>query len=148
MPPFWATLRHEYTHAVVRDLSRGNCPVWLNEGLAELQGRQELNPPLTELGRAIRTGGYLPLRKLENGFTSLGSSEVRLAYEESYAVVNFMVSSYGWYRVRGILTYIGEGLPVGEAINRGLADLGLDYDGVFGEWLEYMKREYGGEKQG
>ncbi|ABB32161.1 Tetratricopeptide TPR_2 repeat protein [Geobacter metallireducens RCH3] len=147
-PDLRATLRHEYTHAVVRDLSRGNCPVWLNEGLAELQGRQELNPPLTELGRAIRTGGYLPLRKLENGFTSLGSSEVRLAYEESYAVVNFMVSSYGWYRVRGILTYIGEGLPVGEAINRGLADLGLDYDGVFGEWLEYMKREYGGEKQG
>lgn len=147
-PELRATLRHEYTHAVVRELTKGNCPVWLNEGIAELQGRQELNPPLTELGRAVRSGGYLSLRKLERGFTSLGSTEVRLAYEQSYAVVNFMVSSYGWYRVRGILAYLGEGLTVDEAISKGLADLSLTYDGVFGEWLEYMKREFGGEKQG
>ena len=143
-PELRATLRHEYTHAVVRELAKGNCPVWLNEGIAELQGRRELNTPLTELGKAVRTGGYLPLKQLEKSFTSMGSREVRLAYEQSYAVVNFMVSSYGWHRVRNILNHLGEGLTTGEAISRGLADLSLDYDGVFREWLEYMKREFGG----
>ncbi|MRR36373.1 tetratricopeptide repeat protein, partial [bacterium] len=123
-----ATLRHEYTHAVVRELTKGNCPVWLNEGIAELQGRHELNTPLAELGSAARTGEYLPLRKLEGGFTSLGSREVRLAYEQSYAVVNFMVSAYGWHRMRGILQHLGEGLAIGDAISRGLSDLSLDYD--------------------
>lgn len=146
-PELRATLRHEYTHAVVRELTRGNCPVWLNEGIAELQGRQELNTPLKELARAVRTGEYLPFRKLEMGFASLGTREVLLAYEQSYALVNFMVSSYGWHRVKGILTNLGEGLTVGEAISSALSDLSMDYDGVVGEWQAHMKHEFGG-KQG
>lgn len=147
-PELRATLRHEYTHAVVRELTRGNCPVWLNEGIAEIQGRQEMNTPLAELGRAARTGEYLPLQRLEKGFTSLGSREVRLAYEQSYAAVNFMVSTYGWHRLRSILANLGEGLTVSEAISRGLADLSLDYEGVYREWQDYMAREFGGGKQG
>lgn len=146
-PELRATLRHEYTHAVVRELTRGNCPVWLNEGIAELQGRQELNAPLAELGRVVRTGEYLPLRKLEKGFTSLGTNEVRLAYEQSYAVVNFMVTAYGWHRIREILTSLGEGMAIEQSVVRGLADLGLDYDGIVGEWKAYMMREFGGSKQ-
>uniref|UniRef100_A0A831XDD0 Tetratricopeptide repeat protein n=1 Tax=Geobacter metallireducens TaxID=28232 RepID=A0A831XDD0_GEOME len=146
-PELRATLRHEYTHAVVRELTRGNCPVWLNEGIAELQGRQELNPPLVELGRVVRTGEFLPFRQLEKGVASLGTREVHLAYEQSYALVNFMVSAYGWQRVRAILTNLGKGMAVEPAIAEGLADLGLDYEGIVDEWQKYMMREYGGGRQ-
>lgn len=143
-PELRATLRHEYTHAVVRELTRGNCPVWLNEGIAELQGRQELNTALVELGRVVKTGEYLPFRHLEKGFAPLGTPEVRLAYEQSYALVNFMVSAYGWHRVRTILINLGEGMAIEAAIVGALADLGLDYEGILGEWRAYMMREYGG----
>lgn len=146
-PELRATLRHEYTHAVVRELTRGNCPVWLNEGIAGLQGRQELNTPLVELGRVVKTGEFIPFRHLEKGFASLGAREVRLAYEQSYALVNFMVSTYGWHRVRTILTNLGEGMEIEPAIVGGLADLGLDYEGIVGEWRAYMKREYGGRSE-
>ena len=146
-PELRATLRHEYTHAVVRELTRGNSPVWFNEGIAELQGRMELNSPLVELGKAVKTGNFLPLRELEASFAGLGGHEVRLAYEQSYAGVNFMVSSYGWHRVRAILTNLGEGITIDQAISKGLVDLGLGYDGVVAEWKEYMVREYGGERK-
>ncbi|WP_306535127.1 peptidase MA family metallohydrolase [Geobacter sp.] len=146
-PELRATLRHEYTHAVVRELTKGNCPVWLNEGIAELQGRLESNTPLAELGKAAKRGEFLALRRLEAGFTGLGNREVRLAYEQSYAVVNFMVLTYGWHRVRSILVNLGEGLAIDQAFIKGLSDLSLDLDGVFGEWKEYMKREYGGEQE-
>ncbi|WP_298270537.1 tetratricopeptide repeat protein [Geobacter sp.] len=143
-PELMATLRHEYTHAVIRDLTKGNCPTWLNEGIAELQGRLENNTPLVELGRAAREGRFIPLKTMERPFTALGAGEVRLAYEESYAVVNFMVTTYGWYRVRSILTALGDGQTIEAAIASGLKDFGLNYDGVMGEWRAYMAREYGG----
>jgi len=146
-PELRATLRHEYTHAVVRELTKGNCPVWLNEGIAELQGRLESNTPLAELGKTAKTGEFFALRRLEAGFTGLGNREVRLAYEQSYALVNFLVSTYGWHRVRSILLNLGEGLAIDQAFIKGLSDLSLDLDGVFGEWKEYMKREYGGEQK-
>lgn len=141
-PELRATLRHEYTHAVVRDLTRGNCPSWLNEGIAELQGRQEFNPPLTELGRVIRTGDFIPLHALEGNFSSLGEKQIRLAYEESYAAVNYLVTTYGWYRVKAILLNLGEGMTIEQALTRGLADFTLTYDDFSNEWRDAMKREF------
>ncbi|RNC67845.1 MAG: tetratricopeptide repeat protein [Desulfuromonadales bacterium] len=146
-PDLRATLRHEYTHAVVRDLTKGNCPTWLNEGLAELQGRQEHNTPLVELVNAARGGEIFSLKGLEGSFASLEGRQVRLAYEQSYAVVNFMVAAYGWHRVRIILGNLGAGKQVADAITLGLADLGLDYDGVIGEWRQYLQRELSGMAQ-
>lgn len=146
-PELKGTLRHEFTHAVVRELTKGNCPVWLNEGIAELQGRLEFNAPLPELDKALKTGEFIPLKNMEEGFTTLGINEVRLAYEQSYALVNFMVTTYGWHRVRAILSNLGDGLPIDKAIATGLDDLGLTYEGVFDEWRAYMAREYGGKKE-
>lgn len=145
-PDLRGTLRHEYTHAVVREISKGNCPVWLNEGIAELQGRLEFNTPLRELEKAVRTGEFIPLQRLEAGFTALGTSEVHLAYEQSYALVNFMVATYGWHRMRTILSNLGEGMPIDKAFAGGLDDLGLNLEGVFDEWKAYMVREFGGKR--
>ena len=138
-PRLRATLRHEYTHAVIRDMTKDNCPTWLNEGIAEFQGRQEYNPPLTELPRAVREGRLLPLRSLEQGLSTLSDREVALAYEQSYALINFMVTSYGWHRVQAILLALGSGATVDAAINSGLADYGLNYDGMVKEWREQLR---------
>ncbi|KIE42184.1 MULTISPECIES: peptidase MA family metallohydrolase [Geobacter] len=143
-PDIRATLRHEYAHAVVIDLTRGNCPTWLNEGIAEIQGRLEYSPPLGELGKAAKRGEFLPLKRLEGSFAGLEGNEVRLAYEQSYSLVNFIVSAHGWHRVRMVLEYLGNGLPLGKAMNRAFADVGLDYDGLFAQWRDHALREFGG----
>lgn len=143
-PELRATLRHEYTHAVVIDLTRGNCPTWLNEGIAEIQGRLEHNPPLGELGKAVKSGDLLPLKRLDGYFMGLEGSEVRLAYEQSYSFVDFLVSSHGWHRIRIVLENLGSGFQAGEAMNRAFADVGTDYDGLFTQWREHITRELGG----
>jgi len=143
-PDIRATLRHEYVHAVVIDLTRGNCPTWLNEGIAEIQGRLEYNPPLGELEKAAKRGEFLPLKRLEGSFAGLEGGEVRLAYEQSYSLVDFIVSAHGWHRLRMVLEDLGSGLSLGAAMNRAFADVGLDYDGLFGQWRDHVLREVGG----
>ncbi|HZV83035.1 MAG TPA: tetratricopeptide repeat protein [Geobacteraceae bacterium] len=137
-------LYHEYTHVVVQEITHGNCPTWLNEGLAELEGRKIFNQSLGELGKAAKQSQYIPFNRLEKGFTDLASREAALAYQQSYALVNFMVSSYGWPKVGEILSGLGSGMTIVDAVKKALGDFGLDYDGMIAEWSAYMKREFGG----
>lgn len=137
-------LYHEYTHVVVQEMTHGNCPTWLNEGLAELEGRKIFNHPLGELGKAAKSSQYLPFTRLEKGFTDLSTRDAALAYQQSYSLVNFMVSSYGWPKVGEILSGLGNGLTIAAAVKKALGDFGLDYDGMIAEWNAYMKREFGG----
>jgi tetratricopeptide (TPR) repeat protein len=141
-PMLQGVLFHEYTHVLVSELTHGNCPTWLNEGLAELSGRSKFNQPLSDLVRAVRQGALLPLAKLEGGFGSLGAREVALAYQQSYSVVSFMVKTYGWYKVKEVLVYLGSGLKIEAAMKKAFGDFGLDYGGVVQEWQGYVAREF------
>ena len=136
-------LYHEYTHVVVRELTNGNCPTWLNEGLAEAEGRREFNQPLHELPKALKGGSVLPIASLEGAFTALGGTQARLAYEESYSVVNFMLATYGWYNVREILVNLGKGMTIASAVAKGLANFSVDYPRLEQEWRDYLRREVG-----
>ena len=138
-----SVLFHEYTHVVVQEITHGNCPTWLNEGLAELEGRKLFNHPLVELGKAAKSGAFIPFEKMEAGFTSLSSKEAALSYQQSYSLVNFMVDSYGWPKVTEILQNLGAGMGSAAAIKKAMADFGLDFDGVIEEWRRQMVREYG-----
>lgn len=130
-PGLKALLMHEYTHVVVQDITHGTCPTWLNEGLAEVEGRREYNPPLGELSEAVRGGGLIPFKSLEGSFASLSGRRVVLAYEESYGFVNYLVTVYGWPRITELLADLAGGMPVETALR---AVYGNDYDGLAGEW--------------
>ncbi|GFE58943.1 peptidase MA family metallohydrolase [Geobacter sp. AOG1] len=136
-------LVHEYTHVVVFEMTKGNCPTWLNEGVAELEGRKEFNQPMAELGRVARHGGFLSFPLLERPFSTLSDKQVALAYQQSYALVNFMVARYGWQKIQEILRLLGNGKSVSDAIGVALADYGVDYSGVVTEWQGNMNKEYG-----
>ena len=135
-------LFHEYTHVVVHLITSGNCPVWLNEGLAELEGHRESGYQLNELARAVKQGNLLPLSTLEHSFSALSTREASLAYQQSYSLVNYMVSTYGWYKVKDILLALGTGKKISAAISTALDDLGVDYPSVYQEWLSAAQREF------
>lgn len=139
-PPMRGVLYHEYTHVVIFDLTRGNCPLWLNEGIAEMFGRMQYNRPLGELGRAARKGTFADFKKLESSFSGLTQPDASLAYQQSYAMVNYIVTTYGWHRVKQILVGLGSGMKVDEAIAAALKDYSLTYDGLVQEWKGYMER--------
>jgi tetratricopeptide (TPR) repeat protein len=144
-PQLKAVLAHEYTHVVVQEITHGNCPTWLNEGLAELEGRKIFNHPLAELAKATASGKLLQFARMENGFTNLGSREAALAYQQSYSFVNFMVTAYGWPKVIDLLQQYGTGLKTADAMKKVMVDFGLDYEGVVEEWRGFLKREYSGK---
>lgn len=143
-PQLKGVLFHEYSHVVVQELTRGNVPTWLNEGIAELQGRRLFNHPMAELGRVAKSGNPVSTDFLTKPFIGMDTRQAGLAYQESYALVNFMVQSYGWHKVREILLLLGGGEKIESAVGKALADFGLDYQGVMREWQSYMAREFGG----
>jgi len=142
-PQLRAILFHEYAHVVIHELTRGNVPTWLNEGLAEYEGRRELNPPMAELGKAAKHRGYLTFPALEGSFGAFNNRQAALAYQQSYSMVNYMIGAYGWYNVREILVNLGKGMPVDAAIKKALNGFSLDYPGVVVEWQAYMQKEFG-----
>ncbi|KAF0218312.1 MAG: TPR repeat-containing [Geobacteraceae bacterium] len=142
-PLLKGVLFHEYTHVVVHELTNGNCPTWLNEGLAEFEERKVFNPPMAELGKAAKQKGFLSFKALEGSFASLSVREATLAYQQSYAMVNFMISTYGWYKVKDILVNLGNRMPIETAMAKALEDFSLNYGSVEQEWQEYMKKEFG-----
>jgi tetratricopeptide (TPR) repeat protein len=135
-PSLQAILFHEYAHVVVFDLTRGNCPVWLNEGIAEMSGRTQFSSTSTTL-----KGPVMDVRRLEGSFTSLSSAEATRAYQQSYAMVSYLVNVYGWHRVKAILANLGKGLTMSAAVASALQDYSLNYDGLIKEWRETLQRE-------
>jgi len=136
-------LFHEYTHVVVQELTSGNCPIWLNEGLAEMEGRREVSPPLTELANGVKQGTLLPLSAMERSFGSLQARGAALAYQQSYSMVKYLVSMYGWHKVKDILVGLGSGKGIAAAVASALSDLSVDYSTLYQEWLASVQKEYG-----
>jgi tetratricopeptide (TPR) repeat protein len=144
-PPIRGVLFHEYAHVVVFELTRGNCPLWLNEGIAEMFGRMQHNRSMPEFGRAARNGSFSDFKKLEAGFNSLSSSNAALAYQQSYALVNYTVTRYGWHRIKQILSGLGKGMTIEVAISEALKDYSLGYDSLIKEWRESVDRDMAGQ---
>lgn len=135
-------LFHEYTHVIVYELTSGNCPTWLNEGLAELEGRREHSRPLSELEKGVRQNQLLPLVLLERSFASLSTRDASVAYQQSYSFVKYLVSGYGWHKVKDILLALGTGKSISASVNDALADLDVDYPSLYNEWLASVQKEY------
>ncbi|MBT1071452.1 peptidase MA family metallohydrolase [Pelotalea chapellei] len=141
-PQMRAVLFHEYAHVVIFEMTRGNCPIWLNEGVAEMFGRKEHNRPMGEFRQAIKKKSYMDFRKMESGFSGLTTPDASLAYQQSYAMVNYMVTNYGWHRVNGILSSLGNGMNIDEAVLQSFQDYSITYDTLILEWQKEMEKSF------
>ncbi len=135
-PPIRAILYHEYAHVVIFDLTRGNCPVWLNEGIAEIFGRTQFNPATEKHKPTNAKQAGLDPRTLEKSFSGLSSQQAGLAYQQSHSMVSYLVDTYGWHRVTEILTHLGRGLNITAAIASTFGDYGITYETLIMEWQQ------------
>lgn len=140
-----ALLFHEYTHALFRERTSGDGPYWLNEGLAELAGREARNqPPLSrsereQLRAAIDDGRWVPLARLSAGFAGLSDVAARSAYLQSTAAAAWLVRRTDAAGRSEILRRLGEGESEDEALR---AVLGRDTRGVDAAVREEILREF------
>lgn len=121
---------HEFTHALVHQLSRGKTPTWLNEGLAlyfEEGGRLDrdhrLTPPL------------LPLDRLHGSFMTYDEPTARQAYAESRSATAHLINRYGFFRIKFLLEGLAEETPFPQAFERIFL---LSYADFQREWQKKM----------
>ncbi len=121
-------IRHEYTHAVVAELSNYRCPAWLDEGLAQLiEG--EPNPLLgPSLRKWIGANDAMPLDWLQNGFTALESGIVPAAYGQSLFATRSLINRLGFSAVISYLDALKKEVPEKEAFLSAFGSTEGDYE--------------------
>lgn len=103
---------HEFTHALIHQLSHGKTPTWLNEGLALY----------FEEGGALRQSDLpappLPLDGLHGSFLSYDEPTARRAYDTSRSAAAYLIDRYGFFRIKLLLEGLAGGDPFSERFER------------------------------
>lgn len=105
-----STLVHELTHLFVRQVCR-NCPLWLNEGLAQIQeGKRYVPSPLADL-RKLHADRLLPkISELSDHWASLKDHAlVSRNYAMGLSFTSFLLERGGWRSVRSLFARIAGG---------------------------------------
>lgn len=129
------TLFHEYTHAVIHDLSNGYCPKWLNEGLADVQG-SKISPRGTWMVKeGLQQNRLISLGDLSDAFQSTDDRTVSLGYQQAYTVATFMTEKYGARRVRRLIDETAKDVPWEIALRK---TCGVTSDAFEAKWKEWL----------
>lgn len=129
-----ALLYHEYTHVVIGYVTKGRCPQWLNEGLAIFEESRFIPVHQGVLREAARDDKLIPLSRLGVSFTSLKGKKARLAYEESYSFVKYLIDNYGIFRLADVLSGLSGGRPVSDVISGIYKGYNLKLEDLIREW--------------
>ena len=111
-------MRHEWTHLLVEKLTSGNCPIWLNEGLAQIIARPLFSYEKQVLHRANQNGTLPTLSELNRPFIELTTSQRKIAYLQSAAIVASLIDAGGFASIRQFLNLIGNGVPSEKALRQ------------------------------
>ena len=118
-----STLWHEIAHVVTLSLSDGKVPRWLTEGISMMEERQagegwgdNLNVGFV---RAYEKGDLLSLGELNAGFERPKSGQqVALSYFQAGWVCEFLVSRYGFEKLRAMVAAFAEGLTTEQVFEK------------------------------
>ncbi len=141
-PALLGVLRHELAHAFVAERTGGNCPTWLQEGVAQWLEGVDLAAVDARLAQIAARQPLLPLLSLEGPFQGLSERDANLAYAESVSAVGFVLRQRGEPALVRLLSALGDGLPSEEALPVALA---LSYPEFQQVWQATLKLS--GEKR-
>jgi hypothetical protein len=104
-------VRHEYTHAVIHDVTKGTAPIWVHEGLAQvMEGRPRYGLDIT----IPREHVTLP------GIERLGRTGDPVAFTAGYILMHVamehVVDRAGISGVATFLKLLGQGQSVDQAL--------------------------------
>lgn len=116
-------LAHEFTHALIRSVAKRGLPTWLNEGLASVMEREDLDWAGTVLSR---TANAPSLAALAGPFGGLSDRDATVAYAMSTVAAKRLLDEAGGAAVANLLRDLGGGVDVETAflhrIQRPFAD--------------------------
>lgn len=128
-------LRHELAHSFVTSRTGGNCPTWVQEGIAQwLEGGDPARMDATLAARA-RSGTLFPLLTLEAPFQNLAPADLPIAYAESLSGVAHLLRLRREEGLVRLLAALGDGLPSEEALP---VAIGLSYGEFQKSWEQQL----------
>jgi len=107
-------LRHEYIHLLNKDLTDGNCPAWLDEGLAEYEARKLLSSEREALKEAKESDRLLPLDRLFS--EGVPEEQIQASYLQAYAAVEGIIQQFGREKLRELLRELKRGTTIEKGI--------------------------------
>ncbi len=139
------SLRHEYMHAFIYNLSNGNCVSWLDEGLAQWS-EGTTNPRLwNELKSFLKNHNALSLSNISGGYTVLPTSIVPIAYAESLFSVKFLINNFKISKFQKLFSYLKEDVPFNEsfkmAFNLGVEDFDFTVTSLLYNWKNSSQKK-------
>ncbi len=110
------TLIHELTHSFVNFKSSGNCPVWLQEGLAQHMEGKQTSDEANHLLSALASAGQLPrIEQLNGSFMGASTDVAQVLYVQSLSFTSFLLQRQPFYHVNGLLEELGKGNQLDDA---------------------------------
>jgi len=136
-----SVLWHEYTHALLNEITRGNIPSWLNEGLAVYEMEKILPSPLEVLPGAMRGRDDLPFSMSDINAVILETQNdtrvLKLAYEQSYCFADYLFSRFNRATIRDFLLAMGKTTDIAVAMKETLQ---LSVKKAERRWLEHIQK--------
>ena len=139
-PVLSRVLRHELTHSFVAQITHGNVPTWLDEGIAQLEEPASTSRIGARLAGVYGAGTQIPLNQLEQSFLRYSTPEAMVAYAESLAAAECIRSRYGKSDLARILQRLGDGEPIESALRNTIHG---GYAQFEDQLADYLKRQYG-----
>lgn len=139
-PGLERALKHEMVHSFVHRLAERRCPVWFNEGLAQLESGEDIARYGPALARLYAQSRQVPLRELEGSFMRFDSSRAGLAYAESLAAVETLRERYGAFQLPELLRALGRGRTMEEALREVLR---MSYEDLEADLARYLATRFG-----
>jgi hypothetical protein len=123
-------LAHELTHAIVHSKSRGRCPRWLHEGLAQISD----GTPMTGVRQ----------REVRERLAALDDAarwdEDNVSYPLAHSLVLWLEERRGFPHLVWVLDLLGDGSSVDQALQRAYGD---DYAALCRRWAAELTAKAG-----
>jgi len=133
-------LKHELTHSFTNQISKGRCPTWLNEGVAQLEEQRSSRGQGRMLAQLYGTQRNIPLNELEGTFMQFTQGEAAVAYAQSLLSAEYIRETYGMSDLASVLKRIGEGQSTESALR---STIHSGYAQIERELTAYLKKTYG-----
>ncbi len=132
-------LKHELTHSFVREKTRGHCPVWLQEGIAQWMEGERSGETAGLLAAVYERKASPLLGALEGSWMGLPAGVAAHAYAWSLAVVEYIVATDGMGDLQRLLDRVAS---EGSAEAAARSALRMDYAELEQETDKYLHRTY------
>ncbi len=109
---FKSLLWHEYTHALIHRMAGANCPLWLNEGLAQVMEDKVKPIRYLRYAKSFVKGDYVDFSRLFSVKRQKELIEIvpdlRKFYMQAFLMAKFLIDNYQMYRISNFILALKE----------------------------------------